>query len=270
MTTMRKNSIHKQWDNATEAWADFVRSHKDYFRDEMNNPAMFSLLGDIRKKKILDLGCGEGYNSRIMAKKGAKVTGVDFSKKMISCATQREKKERLGIDYHVLDATNLLTLKDSIFNIVTCFMALQDIENYQSTIKETHRVLKKQGQFVFSIPHPCFEVRIRGGKIVGGWKYGKASRSKPVRTALYYTVDRYFDTRRDIVPWNMKRLIRQFRTTAFHRTLTEYADTLYDAGFVISRLRESKPTKRGCARYPKLKLCLRIPHSIIVEAVKAR
>ena len=56
---------------------------KDYFRDEMNNPAMLELFGDIRGKRILDLGCGEGDNSRIMARKGAIVTGVDFSKKMI-------------------------------------------------------------------------------------------------------------------------------------------------------------------------------------------
>jgi len=263
-----KNNIRKQWDNATEPWVDFVRSHKDYFRDEMNNPTTFELLGDIRKKRVLDLGCGEGYNSRLMAQQGANVTGVDFSKKMISCAHQQEKKEKRGIDYHVLDATNLLTLKDSIFDIVTCFMALQDIENHKGTIRETYRVLKKHGRFVFSIPHPCFEVRIRGGKIIGGWRYGKANRNKQIRTALYYTVDRYFDTRRDIVPWNMKRLIKQFKTTAFHRTLTDYADALYDAGFMISRLKESKPTKRGCARYPKLKLCLRIPHSIIIEAVK--
>ncbi|MDH5185630.1 MAG: SAM-dependent methyltransferase, partial [candidate division WOR-3 bacterium] len=73
---MKKDSIQKQWDKAAEAWADFVRTGRDYSRFEMNNPAMFKLLGDIRGKKILDLACGEGYNSRIMASKGAKVTGV--------------------------------------------------------------------------------------------------------------------------------------------------------------------------------------------------
>jgi len=267
---MGKDHIRKQWDSATEAWVDFVRSGKDYFRDEMNNPTMFDLLGDIGTMRILDLGCGEGHNSRIMAQKGAHVTGVDFSKRMISRALEHEKKEKLGIDYRVLDATHLRTLKNRTFDMVTCFMALQDIENYQDTIKETYRVLRKHGRFVFSIPHPCFEVRIRGGKIIGGWKYGKASRNKSTKTALYYTVDKYFDKRRDIVPWNMKRLIKHFKTTAFHRTLTEYADALYDAGFLVSRLKESKPTKKGAARYLKLKLCLRIPHAIVIEAVKVR
>lgn len=267
---MGKTNIRKQWDNATEPWADFVRSHKDYFRDEMNNPAMFDLLGDIRKKKILDLGCGEGYNSRIMAGKGAKVTGVDFSKKMIRLALQEEKKERHGITYYILDATRLHTFEDSTFDIVTCFMALQDIENYQRAIKETWRVLKKHGRFLFAIPHPCFEVRSRGNKIVGGWKYGKARGNRSTREAVWYAVDRYFDTGRDTVPWNMERLTKPFKTTAFHRTLTDYADALHNAGFVISRIKESKPTRRGLARYPHLKLCLRIPHSILIETVKAR
>lgn len=265
---MRKDNIRKQWDEATEPWADFVRSRKDYFRDEMNNPTMFELLGDIRGKRILDLGCGEGYNSRIMARKGAKVTGVDFSKKMIDFATQQEEKAKLSIEYHVLDASNLHIFKDNIFDIEACFMALQDIENHQDAIKEAYRVLKKRGRFVFAIPHPCFEVRSIGDKIVGGWEYSEGNKDKSAGKAIYYKVDRYFDTSRDIVLWNMKRLIKHFKTTAFHRTLTEYADALYNAGFMISRLKEPRPTKRGLAKYPILKLCLKIPHSIIIEAVK--
>ena len=101
-------NIKQEWDDASESWVDFVRNGKDDFRDEMNNPAMFEILGDIQGKKVLDLGCGEGYNTRIMAKKGAKVVGVDFSEKMIDFAVQHEEEEKLGIEYHVLDACNLL------------------------------------------------------------------------------------------------------------------------------------------------------------------
>lgn len=265
---MRKDSVQKQWDTAAETWADFVRTRKDYFRDEMNNPAMLELLGDIRGKRILDLGCGEGDNSRIMVRKGAKVTGVDFSKKMIDFAIQQEKNEGFGIDYRVLDASNLHTFKDNMFDIVACFMALQDIEDYQDAIKEASRVLKKRGRFAFAIPHPCFEVRSIGDKVVGGWEYSKGTKDKSTGKAIYYKVDRYFGTRRDIVPWNMERLTKHFKTTAFHRTLTDYADALYNAGFIISRLKEPMPTKRGLAKYPILKLCLRIPHSIVIEAMK--
>ncbi len=265
---MKKGDIQNQWDKATEGWVFFVRTGKDYYRDEMNNPAMFELLGNIRGKRVLDLACGEGYNCRIMARKGAKVSGVDFSKKMIEFAVQQEKKEKLGIDYYVLDAGNLHIFKNNTFDIVAGFMALQDIENYQDAAKEACRVLRKRGRLVFVIPHPCFETRLIDDKIIGGWEYKKRTMDKSTENALHYKVDRYFDTQVDIIPWEMERLTQHFKTTAFHRTLSNYADALHNAGLLISRLREPKPTKRGLAKYPMLKLHLRIPHSLVIEAVK--
>lgn len=267
---MKKNSIQKQWNDGAEAWVDFVSTGKDYYRDELNNPAMFELLGDIHGKRILDLGCGEGYNSRIMARKGAKIIGVDFSEKMIDFAIQQEKKKRLGIDYYVLDACNLYIFKNNTFDVVACFMALQDIENYQDAVKEVCRVLRKRGYFVFVIPHPCFDTKYRriGDKIIGGWEYKKGTKDKLPENALYYKVGRYFDTHSYIIPWNMKRLTQHFKTTTFPRTLTNYADALYNAGLMISRLKEPKPTKRGLAKYPIMKEHLRIPQSIVIEAMK--
>lgn len=278
---MKENSIQKQWDVAAEAWVDFVRTGKDWTREYLNNPAMFKMLGNIRGKIILDLGCGEGYNTRIMAKKGAKVTGVDFSKKMVDLAVKEEKRKKLGIDYHASDAYNLRMFKNKTFDIVACFMALQDIKDYKGAIKEVSRVLKKYGRFVFVIPHPCFEVRIIGDKKIGGWEYKKGTKErsidnvpywtkdKLIKNALYYTVDRYFDTRKDVILWKMERLTKHFETTSFHRTLTDYSDALYSAGFLISRLKEPKPTKRGLAKHPEyFEGNLRIPQFIVVEAVK--
>ena len=88
----RKESIEKEWNDAAESWADFVRKGKDYYRDELNNPATFKLIGDVRGRLVLDLACGEGYNTRILARKGAKVTGVDFSEKLIELAKREESK----------------------------------------------------------------------------------------------------------------------------------------------------------------------------------
>ena len=153
----KKENIKKEWNDAAESWTDFVRKGKDYYRDELNNPATFKLIGDVKGRLVLDLACGEGYNTRILARKGAKVTGVDFSEKLIELAKREEDKEKLGICYHVLDATNLKGLSSNHFDLVTCFMSLQDIENYKRAISEVARVLRSRGRFIFSIPHPCFE-----------------------------------------------------------------------------------------------------------------
>jgi ubiquinone/menaquinone biosynthesis C-methylase UbiE len=274
---MRKDSIQDQWDESAEAWVDFVRTGKDYFRDELNNPAMFEVLGDISGEKILDLACGEGYNSRIMTKKGAHVTGVDFSRKMIELAIQEENRTRLGIHYHAADASNLHMFKGDSFDVVACFMALQDVEDYRGAIKEAARVLKERGRFVFVITHPCFESRTVGGKQVAGWMYRSGAKKKdkevsaylkPEESALYFMVDRYFDAHSEIIQWRMERLTRHFETTAFHRTLTDYANAVHEAGLLISRLKEPRPTKKGMKLYPIMKEICRIPHSIVFETVK--
>jgi len=226
-----------------------VKKGKDHYRDGLNNPAAFKLIGDIRGKLVLDLACGEGYNTRIMARKGAKPTGIDFSEKMIKLAKQEEVKETLGIDYHVADAADLKFLPSSHFDLVTCFMSLQDIENYERAISEVARVLRIRGRFVFSIPHPCFTAIIVNGKKVS-------------------TTRRYFGTVRYPIQWQMERLVKPFDTTSFHRTLTDYFDALHRTKLFVSKLIEPRPTREALQKYPQLREVLVIPQSIIIESIK--
>ena len=88
-----EDCIRKEWNDAAESWVDFVRKGKDYYREGLNNPAAFELIGDVTGLTVLDLACGEGFNTRILASKKAKVIGIDFSEEMIESATQEEKKE---------------------------------------------------------------------------------------------------------------------------------------------------------------------------------
>ena len=241
---------------------------------------MFRMLGNIGGKKVLDLCCGEGYNTRLMAGKGARVTGADFSKKMIKLAIDEEVRKPLGIKYRVSDAADLRGLKGSSFDIVASFMALMDIENYKGAIKEAARVLKGCGRFVFAITHPCFEARTIGVRKIGGGVYGDQIKQwgSEIERAVaqgekpqHYSVDEYFNDQADVIEWKMERLKSPFKTTSFHRTLTDYANALNDAGLHISRFDEPRPTKKGLREHPAyFDGNLRIPHSIVVEAVKCR
>jgi len=244
-----KDRISDQWDIAAESWADFVRKGKDYYRDELNNPAFFSLLGNVRGQVILDLACGEGYNARKLARKGAVVTGVDLSQRLIDLAMAEEARDRLKIDYHLSDAASLKEFSTDHFDVVTCFMALQDIEDYEKAISEVCRVLKAKGRFVFSIPHPCFEMIVEEGNRIS-------------------TNSKYFGVAEDHIHWKMERLLKPFETTSFHRTLTDYSNVLHDNGFLIKHLVEPQPTRKGLKKHPPLKQVLLRPHSIIVECQK--
>ncbi len=247
---MHKNrGIAEEWDDATDSWVDFVRQGKDYYRDELNNPATFKLLGNLRGRLVLDLACGEGYNTRILARKGAKVTGVDFSQKMIELAKQAEVKKELGINYVCSDAADLHQLSGNYFDIVTCFMSLQDIEDYERAISEVARVLKHKGRFVFSIPHPCFELIVENGNRISA-------------------TSKYYGKARHPLEWKMERLKKPFKTTSFHRTLTNYSRTLFNNKLLISRIVEPRPTQRGLKKHPPLKEVLLRPQSIVVESMK--
>ena len=245
----KEDHVMKQWDDAAESWVDFVRKGKDYYRDELNNPATFRLIGNVKGRLVLDLACGEGYNARILAGKGARVIGVDFSAKLVRLARIEEAREKLGIEYHVADASDLSRFPSNHFDLVTCFMALQDIEDYKTAMSEVARILKSKGRFVFTIPHPCFEmVNDKGNRIS--------------------TTEKYFGAGENRIQWKMERLLKPFETTSFHRTLTDYFDALYKNGFVVRRLVEPQPTKRGLKRFAPLKEVLLRPHSIVVEAAK--
>lgn len=265
----KKDDLSRKWDEASESWADFVREGKDYYREEMNNPATFRIVGNVRGKGVLDLSCGEGYNTRILAKRGAKVVGVDFSEKMIELARQTEKREKLGTSYYVSDATDLKEFKNESFDVVTCIMALMDVERYEDAISEVARVLRKHGRFVFSITHPCFDFgETTNGEPIAKWKYEEGTENTSEKRVLHLEVKNYFGIAKCEISWNMKRLAKPFKTTSFHRTLADYFQALHKNGFLVTRLVEPKPTSRGVTEYPSLRKHTKIPLSIIIEAIR--
>ena len=84
------------WNNKAEVWAQSVREGMDVFRDLYSLPAFLAFIGDIQGKIVLDIGCGEGYNTRMFAQQGAQVIGVDLAKETSQIVQEEENKTRLG------------------------------------------------------------------------------------------------------------------------------------------------------------------------------
>jgi len=268
---MRKDDkIMREWNDAARSFSDFVRDRKDYFREKLNNPATFKIIGNVRGKKALDLACGEGYNARILARKGATVVGVDFSPRLIKLAKEKETKERLGITYYISDAADMKDVQSNHFDLVVCFMALQDIENYEKALSEVARVLKEDGRFIFSIPHPCFERVVKGGESLIDWRLEEEARNKAGKKSSHLEIKQYFGIGTYETQWDMKRISKPFRTTSFHRTLTDYFRALHVNTLLISRLVEPRPTSKAVSEYPSLRKRLKIPQSIVIETRKMK
>jgi len=66
----------------------------------------------------------------------------------------------------------------------------------------------------------------------------------------------------------MERLLKPFRTTSFHRTLTDYFDALYRSKLYVLRLVEPRPTKKRLRKHPSLQEVLVRPHTVVIEPAK--
>lgn len=116
-------------------------------------PAFLRLVGNVKGKKLLDVGCGTGRYSILFAKKNAVVDCVDISKKMLDIAKQKAMKNKLDIRFK---QGNLLDLpyKNNKFDIVISSLVLDHVKDIDKAIKELVRVCKHKGHIIISVMHP--------------------------------------------------------------------------------------------------------------------
>lgn len=147
------------YDKIASKWWDHNQSI--FFLNALN-PHRFTYFDQIvfnwDKKKILDVGCGGGFTSEFLAKRGAIVTGVDQSKKLVEVASQHSKCQGLNIEYLHADARNL-PLEDRSFDIIICVDTLEHIQNYHKVLSEIYRLLRPSGYFLFDTINKTFLAR---------------------------------------------------------------------------------------------------------------
>lgn len=264
---MSNEDNRKQWNDAANIWVDFVRSGKNYYSEYLNGPALKRVIGKVKGKKVLDICCGEGYSSRMIARMGAEVTGIDISEGLIRAAREKDTKDALGITYFVADAANLNMLTSESFDAAFCYMAIMDIRDYEGAISEVSRVLKNEGRFVLLFEHPCFTIyRILDGKPLCGW--ATRLHEDGSKEYIYYWIADYLRTHSYACDWKHERLRSSFVTTGYHRPLSDYVNTLIKHRFVITRLEEPLPLEEGIKVHPPMNKHHRIPQSILIETTK--
>src|SRR6266540_3446140 len=123
---MDHEEVGRLWNTNADAWTTLARAGYDVYRDYLNTPAFFAMLPDVEGLVGLDIGCGEGYNTRLLAKRGARVTAIDIAEVFIAHAQATEKETPLAIDYQVASAVDLL-FPDATFDFATAFMSLMDV-----------------------------------------------------------------------------------------------------------------------------------------------
>ena len=104
----------------------------------------------LNKLSLLDIGCGGGLLSEPMRRLGAKVTGIDATRKNINIAKIHAKKNKLKINYLTASPEKLKIKKK--FDIILCMEIIEHVSDLNYFIKSCSKLLKKNGvMFVATI-----------------------------------------------------------------------------------------------------------------------
>lgn len=141
-------------DNYQNEHGDFLGPVDLVWCPEGLREADVHLLGDVRAKRILELGCGAAAGGRWLATQGADVTGLDLSAGMLRHAVDQNQASGVPVKLVQADAS-ALPFGEGTFDIVfTAFGAVPFVEDSALVMREVFRVLRPGGRWVFSITHP--------------------------------------------------------------------------------------------------------------------
>jgi SAM-dependent methyltransferase len=184
-----------------------------------DRPAILAMAGDVRGKRVLDLGCATGELAAAFAERGATVVGLDLNPRLVQRARERHggAAEFRGADI----GAPMPFLEPASFDVVAASLVLHYLADWAPTLAELARVLRPGGLLVLSTHHPTKDVTI-------------ADPPAP-----------YFETVLLTDTW--RKGGREFDVSFYHRPLSAIVDSLADAGFLIERMPEPLPDREAFA-----------------------
>ncbi len=146
------------------------------FADDWWNPAgrLFSLhrinplrfeyfssnAGELKGKRVLDIGCGGGLLAEQFAGKGASVTGIDLSPVAIEAAKKHAGESGLEIDYRIASPFDLAGENPHPFDIVICAEVLEHVDDLRAFLRDSMKMLKPGGLFFFGTINKTLKARL--------------------------------------------------------------------------------------------------------------
>ena len=228
-------NMSNTYDEFSDEYVAMVSSRDEDEPWQALDRALFKTIGDVEGLCVLDAGCGEGYVSRVLEKRGADVTAVDVSQNLVD----RGRKVGGQIDYLVADMSLGLPGLEDHFDLVASHFVLNDVPNYIGFINTIGSVTKAGGRAVLSFNNP----------------YSAVTRQK---------AESYFDSGTAVIYQGMSTI--GVNVYHYHRTMSEYMKAFSDAGFLLRTLAEPEPGPEEPD--DRRDRWLKVPFQIVTEFVK--
>jgi len=263
------------YDNFAKQYSDSNGDEGDYFHKTQIDPYVYKIIGDPKGKTVYDLGCGNGYISRNLAKKGSKVFASDISKELIKIAEEQSKD--LNINYSVRNGIDFSGFGDNQFDVVVMNMVIHYIEDLDKLFKEISRVLKPNGVLAFSTNHffrqtypysdwtKGYFVRMNSRDWIKDKEYIEQHKDADVREVLFVKNTNYLKTfvAKINSGWDDKETLE-----IVNRPLNVYINTMSKYGLYLHELYEPESPEFPQNESEDLRKSHHIPTFIIFGAIK--
>lgn len=207
----------------------------------IRHPWAVKLAGDVKNKRVLELGCGTGIIINIinkLVKKGAIGLGVDYSKNMLEVAKINAKKSKLDTKFLLLNIKDLSQLNGEKFDLIiisAVLTTLSSIAVLTKILSNTNKVLEDSGTILIIEPHPAFDLYMRSS----------FKNLNSLQRMDYHTKGKKYIF--DMVDGENNKV----ESVIYHWRLEDYATAIYRSGLYIERLFEPKPLRIANSEDPK-------------------
>ena len=211
----------KWWEYSSQGYQKECKIPVDiHYGPGSPNEKHLKLLGNLKSKHILEIGCGGAQCSIAFAKQGAIVSAMDISFEQLKFAKRLAEKNKAKIKFYQGDIKNLKQIKSNSQDIVFSAFALQYVDDLFKCFKEVNRVLKKNGIFVFSLDHPFF---------------------RTLDSEKLKLKDSYFSTGKKIITFSGDKT-KKF--IIYNHTISELYNPLIKASLFVEKIIEPDSRKR--------------------------
>jgi SAM-dependent methyltransferase len=263
-------SNRQSWDIISASYQAYTRISTDdvHYGPLAPGERELGLLGEVRGKQILEVGCGGGQNAVALAKWGAVCTGVDPSAAQLAHARRLAQEQGVAVQFAHGVAEDLSAMPDAAFDLVLSSYAFDYVTKLERAYAEIARVLKPGGLFVFCQSHPWFQAV--------GWHLAGDPDSPEIADYASWP---------DIEEWDWRFEDGTSAPMRGHlRPLAQIVNGLVEAGFTLERMVEQNyadvvgASAEELARFPYLSsvdtespeyhILRKLPFTLILKARK--
>lgn len=222
------NKIKIDWNSMAEAYELFNNS-EDSYSYNIEWPCIKNLLPELRKKTVVDLGCGTGIFTFLLERFAPeKITGIDLSEEMLKIAKKKADEMGSKAEFVAYDASKCADVINAPVDFVFSSTTSHYIENINELFENVAKSLKTGGECIFSIIHPLY------------------SAMYPIEHGDTFPNDeewtvRYLDKsiRAYIQPWlEYNDDFENHLSKSYHHTFGDYINAIIEAGFTIEKICE--------------------------------